>query len=87
VCRRAAASPVDAPWLWTLAYRPCASGDEYAQITDVYAVQLQPCQAFRISFHRSRPLHRQIQLGFRHPRKQRVSVPVTTRTPAAGFKS
>ena len=49
--------------LCTLAYRPCASGDETAQITDVRTVRLPPCQALRISFRRSHRLHRQIQPG------------------------
>jgi hypothetical protein len=46
------AAPKDAPWMWTLAYRPCASGDESAQITDVHTVRLLPCQALHISFRR-----------------------------------
>ena len=65
------AAPKDAPWMWTLAYRPCASGDESAQINDVHTVRLLPCQALCISFRRSHRLHRQFQLGSRHPRKQR----------------
>jgi hypothetical protein len=65
------AAPKDTPWMWTLAYRSCASGDASAQITDVHTVRLLPRQALRISFRRSHRLHRQIQLGSRHPRKQR----------------